>query len=45
MVITNYPLNPIGLIFFYQIEVFNVVLSSFSQTASYQFAAIPPAPI
>jgi hypothetical protein len=42
--ITSYPSNHIGKTFMYQIQVFNVVGSSLSQTASYKFAAVPPAP-
>lgn len=45
MVITNYPAEALGKTFMYQIEVFNIVRSSLSQTASFVFAAVPPAPL
>lgn len=44
MVITNYPVDALGKTFMYQIEAFNVVQSYKSATASYQLAAVPPAP-
>ena len=44
LIITNFPADSTGNTFFYQIEVFNYVLSSLSDTSSYILADIPSAP-
>jgi len=43
--VTNYPAGSIGKVFTYQVEVFNIVRSSLSQTASFVFATVPKAPL
>jgi hypothetical protein len=44
MVISNYPLNPTGMTFQYQVEAFNAVLSTKSLIKSYILASVPAAP-
>jgi len=44
LTITDYPSSPLGKTFQYQVEAFNIVGSSLSNTASFVFAAVAPAP-
>ena len=44
LIITNYESADVGKTFVYQIQAFNVVRSSLSDTSSYIFGSVPPAP-
>ena len=44
LTITDYPSSPLGKSFQYQVKAFNIVGASLSNTASYVFAAVAPAP-